>query len=185
MSHRLLVQPDDRSCGAAVAVACRMIADPAWASTLLDDPNRFTLEVLAAHRRLTGSRALGGSLQLPWPRALGTPPWALVNELRAGTGVPHQVRMVLPHRRASTLERVRRHLTGGAPVPLFLGNRHLPRHVVLLTGAPGAEQFEAYDPAVGGPVRFDAADFVAGQLRVAGWSTPWFTIEPTTRRTRA
>lgn len=181
MAHRLLVQPDDRSCGAAVAVVCRMLADPGWASGILSDPHRFTSEVLATHRRLTGPRTLSGRLQLPWPRALGTPPWALANELRAGTGVPHRVRVVWPLRRRHTLARVRRLLAAGAHVPLYLGNRRLPRHVVLLT----AEDLLAYDPAVGGPVQVDAEAFVAGTLQVAGWSTPWFTVEPTRPPNRA
>ncbi len=171
-----------------------MLADPAWADNLLEAPNtaeRFTLEVLATHRRLTGPRTLAGRLQVPWPRALGTPPWALANELRAGTGVPHRVRIVLPHRRRQTLERVRRQLAAGAHVPVYLGNRQLPRHVVLLTGLSAATPaLTAYDPAVGGPVQIDPEAFVEGRLDIAGWSTPWFTIEsarpePATRRTRA
>lgn len=194
MGHRLLVQPDDRSCGAAVAVVCRMLAQPAWADRLLANPNDFTVEVLATHRRLSGRHALAGQLQLPWPRALGTSPWGLANELSAGTGIPHRVRIVWPHRRRQAVVRVRRLLASGAHVPLYIGNSQLPRHVVLLTGTTAgtaarrsrdSEHLEGYDPSMGGPVQISTDAFVAGTLAVAGWSTPWFTIEPTTRRTPA
>ena len=41
---------------------------------------RFAADVLAMHRRATSATSRG-RLQVPWPRALGTPPWAVAREL--------------------------------------------------------------------------------------------------------
>jgi len=68
----------------------------------------------------------------------------------------------------------------GHAVPLFVGNRTLPRHVVLVVGGDGAT-LTAYDPASGRPVTITRAAFDRGALRVAGWSEPWFAVLPAGR----
>ena len=71
-----LVQPDQRSCGAAVLVVARMLADHGYGREVAAAESvtaRFREEVLATHRRVTAP-VEGGRLQVPWPRALGTPP---------------------------------------------------------------------------------------------------------------
>ena len=52
------------------------------------------------HRRLTSLSDTAGGWQVPWPRALGTPPWAVARELGLLTGVPYAVRSVRLGRRA-------------------------------------------------------------------------------------
>lgn len=157
-----LRQPDARSCGATSAVVARMQADPAYAAAIRP---RFAVEVLSTHRRLTRVR-LRGSWQLPWPRALGTPPWALARELGALTGVRHRTRLVR-WRRAP--------LAGVGPGALYVGDRWLPRHVVLML-----DDARGYDPATGRVVAL--ASGPARPLSFGRWRIAWFVVTPRSRR---
>ncbi|MCR6031339.1 hypothetical protein GGQ22_07755 [Nocardioides sp. zg-579] len=159
-----LRQPDPLSCGASVLVVARMLAEEEYAARAA---RAFPAEVLALHRRVTGPRSRDGRAQLPWPRAIGTPPWAVARELALVTGVPHRVRPA----RWSTLH------DAPGPVALYVGNRWLPRHVVLVL-AVDEERLRLYDPAVGGPVAVTRRAFEARRLRVAGWDRPWFAVVP-------
>jgi len=166
-----LRQPDPRSCGAAVLVAAQMLHDPAYAASMTAD--RFAGECLAMHRRTTGPVDVRGRTQLPWPRALGTPPWAVATQLQGTTGVPWRTVPMLTGR-ARTLERIRAATAIGHPVPLYVGSRWLPRHVVLVLDP----DLTTYEPASGRRVAVSADDAVAGTLSLAGWSTPWFAVLP-------
>ena len=154
-----LRQPDSRTCGAACLVVA---AGPPY------DVAGFAPTVLAAHRRLTRSR-LHGRWQVPWPRVIGTPPWAVARELTALTGVPHRVRLV----RWS----VPTVLPSGV---LFVGNRWLPRHVVLVLEAGTAGRPRCYDPTRGRVVDVDLARLDRHEERVGGWRYPWFSVVPRT-----
>jgi hypothetical protein len=83
-------QPDQRSCGPSCLVVARMLADPEYAGATRA---RFDEEVLATHRRVTGSHPAVGALQLPWPRVLGTPPWAAAREMGRITGRSYRWRL--------------------------------------------------------------------------------------------
>ncbi|MEV7430618.1 hypothetical protein AB0N29_13450 [Nocardioides sp. NPDC092400] len=159
-----LRQPDPLSCGASVLVVARMLAEEEYAARAAAS---FPAEVLALHRRVTGHRSRDGRAQLPWPRALGTPPWAVARELALVTGVRHRVRRA----RWSTLQEA----TGRSA--LYVGNRLLPRHVVLVL-AVEADRLRLYDPARGDVVVVRREAFAAGRLRVAGWDRPWFAVVP-------
>ena len=74
-----LKQPDQRSCGAASVVAARVVLTD-WR------PGDAAREILDEHRLLTSSRSPRDRFQVPWPRRLGTPPWAVANALRTLTG---------------------------------------------------------------------------------------------------
>ena len=150
MSPAGLRQPDQRTCGATCAVVA---VDLAAGRPPTGRGTSFDRDVLDAHRRLTRLR-LHGRLQLPWPRALGTPPWALARELSAATGRPHRVRLVRWSRRRSVPP-------AGA---LYVGTRWLPRHVLLVL-ADGS----CYNPATGRVLPLD-------DPRLTRWSTPWFTV---------
>lgn len=165
-----LVQPDQRTCGAAVLVVARMLHDAAYVESVAG----FEQETLALHRRITGAVDAGGRAQLPWPRALGTPPWAVARELSATTGTPYRPRLVLPWNRTASISAIRAATRAGDLVPIYVGNRWLPRHVVLVVD----EDLHAYDPAQGGQVGMDPARFVAGSLQLSGWSHPWFAVLP-------
>ena len=187
-----LRQPDARSCGAASLVMARAITDPAYADLLATGlhpmtghrlpgtmQERFAAEVLAMHRRTTSPVDVRGAAQLPWPQRYGTPPWAVARQLSGSTGTPWQARAITPWGRAGALKDIR---TAAAtwPVPVYIGNRWLPRHVVLVLDA----DLRVYEPSSGRVVTITGKDFLDCSLDLAGWSNPWFSVLPT-RRTRA
>ena len=166
---RGLRQPDQRSCGAASLVAARMLLDPAYAATVT--PDRFRDEVLALHPRVTGPTDARGALQLPWPRALGTPPWAVARQLSAiDADRAYAARLVLG--RDPAFDRLAR---AAAPSVLYVGNRWLPRHVVLVVGA-AETSLRVYEPSRGRLVDVTRDAFVGARLDLAGWDKPWFTV---------
>ena len=163
-------QPDRRSCGAAVLVMARMLAEPAyarWVGDGTDPAARFADEVLRTHRRTNRLRDARGRFQLPWPRALGTQPWALARELPGRHKVAH-VRS-----RSRAWQRIVR---ADQPVPVYVGNDRLPRHVVLVTGRDADDRVRVYEPSSGAMVRVDRQDFLDGTLGLAGWDRPWFVV---------
>lgn len=169
---RPAVQHDPTSCGAACLVVLRAAGDPAVARALDADPEAFR-DAMAAQRGDTARRALG---PLPWPRALGTPPWTAAREA-SFPGVRYTSRPLLRGSGdAATLRRAlaaaHRATAAGLPVPIYSGHRLLerlpaparslarrsgpvlPRHVVLALPADG--------PAPGSGVDRPARD-AAGQ----------------------
>lgn len=219
----LLVQPDRRSCGASVLVVARMLLDRGYAELLATGrhpatglalpgapgapgstgtpgtpgtlADRFRREVLGMHRRVTGPVDVRGRLQLPWPRALGTPPWAAARQLSA-TGRPrvgHAVVVAAARgARGAVFDRIVAAVGRGRPVPVYVGNRWAPRHVVLFLGSAGtagaagtagtADRLRCYDPARGLVVEVEREAFVRGRLGLAGWDRPWFAVLPLLRR---
>jgi hypothetical protein len=166
-----LRQPDQRSCGAATLVAARMLLEPAYAATV--SPDNFDDEVLATHRRVTRPIDARGALQLPWPRALGTPPWAVAHQLSADDAEhSYAARLVL--RRARAFDRL---AESPAPSVLYVGSRWLPRHVVLVVEA-SATSLRIYEPSRGRLVSVSRDDFLGGRLDLAGWRKAWFTVIP-------
>lgn len=160
-----LRQPDARSCGAASMVMARLLRDGRGSSA-----ETFREEVLSCHRRLTSVYDAGG-WHVPWPRALGTPPWAVKRELEAITGRRHVVRLARWSREAAYDQLL---VSGGA---LYVGSRLLPRHV-LLALADGASELRCYQPSRGTVVVLPRAEFVHHRLTRAGWPYPWLTVSP-------
>lgn len=157
---RPLVQPDQRSCGAACLVVARGLAEPAYGRDLRD-PGHWRTEVLRTHAEVTGVRDRGRP-GVPWPRALGTPPWAVARRLGAAG---RRWRTARPD-----LARVAAVVRAGRPVPLFVGSRLLPRHV-LLAVEDGPDGLRVYDPARG-TVRPLAAALATG------WPRLWCAVLP-------
>ena len=178
----LPAQPDQRSCGATVLVMARVLADPKYAARVAD-PEAFREEVLAVHGRATSPVDAAGRLQLPWPRLLGTPPWAVARHLAATTGTTYCVRPARWHRDVA-FDRIAGDVTAGHPVPVYVGNAWLPRHVVLAQGTVDGA-LRVYEPASGRLVDVTREAFAAGRLALAGWDRPWFMVVPRARRTRA
>lgn len=200
-----LVQPDARTCAPAALVTARLLTRPAYAAWLETgrhpttgrvDPRsasqRFVDEVAAMHRSTTARRDRHGEPQVPWPRALGTPPWAVAREMsaRGGSGVPgsrYRVAVVDPRRRAISWEWIVTAVAAGHPVPLYVGNRLAPAHVVLVTGLR-PDGVSVHDPATGRTVGVSRAAYVGGALpfgrpsrplHLAGAMTrPWCVVVP-------
>ena len=102
----------------------------------------FAERVFAMHRKLNKV----------WPIALGTTPWAVAHELGG---------KVRPYRTADVLAALPH------PVPIYLGNRWSPRHVVLALSSTDGEP-DVYDPARG----------VLAPVSTCSWKTRWFTVLP-------
>lgn len=168
-----LRQPDQRTCGPSCLVAARMLLDPVYAAAIT--PARFRDEALDLHGQVTTTFDARGALQLPWPRALGTPPWAVARHLSAlDDERTYKARLVL--RRARAFDRL---AAAAAPPPsvLYVGSRWLPRHVVLVLGS-SETSLRVYEPSRGRIVQVSRDEFVGARLGLAGWRMPWFTVTP-------
>ncbi len=161
-----LRQPDARSCGAASVLGARALLS-SWRP---EDP---AVEIAVEHELLTSSRSPRDRFQMPWPRALGTPPWAVANALRALTGDHLATVFVRP--RAAIGYEVLREQVRRRPVGVYLGSPWLPRHVVLAVDEmPGGVQ--VFDPARGRLVPVRAEQWTEHRVGVAGWSHFWFVV---------
>ena len=175
-----LAQPDRRSCGAAALVMARRGTEPAYAARVADQAT-FRAEVLRLHRRVTSLADSAGRRQVPWLRVVGTPPWAVARELGLLTGTPYAVRVT---RRGADAWRHVARASEQRPVAVYVGDRWLPRHVVLVVGRDG-DAVSTYEPAAGVVAPTSRARWVDGPLRLAGWQRPWFVVVPRLRRPRA
>lgn len=172
MSLRLH-QPDGRSCGAASLVMARRLVHARYAG-LVTDQATFAHEAATLHRRLTSLADTAGGWQVPWPRTIGTPPWAVARELSLLTGAPYAVHAV--RRRRQVWARLET-MGPARPAAVFVGDRWLPRHIVLVTGVAGAGT-TTYEPASGLVVAVSRDRWERGDLALAGWDRPWLAVSP-------
>lgn len=180
---RQFQQPDQRSCGAAVAVLDEALRNDGYARRLLaSGADGFAEEVAAMHRRITSAVDVSGSMQLPWPRLLGTAPWALARQV----GRQSQSRQVMSARinRGRAWAAMVDSLRSGQPVPVYVGTVWLPRHVCLAL-AEAEDTIRLYEPASGRLAFATREQWVTGRLALAGWRVPWFVLIPRARRTPA
>jgi hypothetical protein len=168
-----LVQPDQRSCGAACLVAAQGLRDAGYRAKVSDAAS-FRAEVLTMHARVTSSVDVAGRVQPPWPRALGTPPWAVANQLAGTSGTSHRSVPVRWRDGDAAYEGL-----VGLPQPaaLYVGNEWLPRHVVLVLEGTDT-RLRVYEPASGRVVSVDRDRFVDHDLALGGWDTRWFSVVP-------
>ncbi|WP_343989163.1 hypothetical protein [Terrabacter terrae] len=192
------MQQTATTCGSASLTVARMLADPAFAQWVRDGiprqasdgearDRRTAAERFAAYEQVVMSRTnalvgAGRHLQLPWPRALGTPPWGAQGELEHGAAEPgvdyhvtwfrHRGRQGLERAYAALRERVR----AGRPALLYVGNAWAPRHVVLVLPPTGERSFDVYEPSAGAVVDLPEPAFVERRLGVAGWDLPWAAV---------
>lgn len=187
-----LVQPDETTCGSCVLVVARLLTHPAYADFLVAGTeaaageqgtgiqDRFAREALATHRVTSRFTSSDGRFQVPWPRALGTSPWALAREMSLRCGGRHRAQPILPGQRSRVFERLASQARAGHASPLYVGNRWSPRHVVLVLPATElpSNSVLVYDPASGRRYPIEAGEFSRGTLDVAGWHLPWAAVLP-------
>ena len=177
-----------------------MLGSPEFAAWIVDgiDPqggpadSRGQSERFAEHERTVMSRTNGlhaadGSLNLPWPHAVGTPPWGAEKELEHGAasqGAAYAMR-VLGFGSGTALHEAHNELVGqvreGLPALLYIGNRWMPRHVTLVLPGDrtaGDGLLDVYDPATGAVTSLDPDRFATRKLAIAGWNVPWITVHP-------
>lgn len=193
------------TCGSACLTVARMLVDPVFASWVhTGDPHlpgspegdteaeRFAAYERVVMRRTNGILAGPHLLDVPWPRALGTPPWGAKRELEYGASTSGTRYDVAAVRQLSDggLRAAFEHLVDvvaqGEPGLLYVGSAHLPRHVVLVLPGDGDRVLDVYDPGTGrvGHLRRDTV--VERRLDLSGWQVPWFIVQPTGhRRVRA
>lgn len=180
------MQATSTTCGSATLVVARMILDPGVAAEVLVEgrvAERFAQHEQTMKRRTNGLFGPTGRPRLPWPRALGTPPWgaaAQMTELARADGTRFLVRPVdsdsAPDRLAA-FDALTMSVAAGHPAVLYVGDDLTPRHVALAT-AGGTEGLRLYDPAVGRLVTVRRDAFEAGRVNIAGWQRVWAVVVP-------
>lgn len=140
---------------------------------------RFAAVHRVVHRRATRHAVAG----LPWPEALGTPPWALARSARyLGVLFTHAVLDDSdPAALDAALARVGAAVEAGIPVPLLTGGdtsrgwrTAVPRHVVLAV-AEREGGLDLWEPGRGAVVHADAVALRAGAAHPAFGSWPHLT----------
>lgn len=173
------VQPDATTCGSCCLVVAHLHHSPAYAAAVLgaaDPQARLREEALDVHDATSGLR-LAGETQVPWPRALGTAPWAAARHLRRVSGRPGTSYAWV--RRGDDLwEQISAAVDAGHPVPLYVGSRTMPRHVVLVT-AVDDHHLTAYQPGRGGLVQVTRGQLTRDELGALGWPVAWGAVVPT------
>ena len=194
-------QQSPTTCGSASLTVARMLTDPPFARWIGSGLGREAsedagpppaLEVtaserFAAYEQVVVSRTnalFGGAarVQLPWPRALGTPPWGARNELELGIGAPGARYAVRPLRVGSrgilerTFDDLCSRVAVGRLALLYVGSHWLPRHVVLVLPATGESELDVYEPSAGQVVGLRRESFVTRSLALGGWDVPWAAV---------
>lgn len=204
-------QQDGTTCGSAALTLLAALGDPAleqWLATgrlrgvtvppelaaapssalgrLADAP--AAVRFGAVHRvlkRRTGAGTLAG---LPWPQALGTPPWGAARVARyPGVRWTHRPLDDTDRRGlAAELDVVAAWVSAGVPVVLYSGGdtaqglaAAVPRHVVLAVGAHRADRadragstLDVFEPSRGAVLRVTVAELLAGDRArpaLGGW----------------
>jgi hypothetical protein len=187
-----LRQRSSTTCGSASLLVARAMADPVFARWLLlgvDDDTGTPSDEPVADRFATAEQTVKHStnallgptgLQVPWPPALGTPPWGAAHEMTRITGLRHRARYVgpdSPTARAAGYDAVAGTVAAGRTAPMFVGDGAVPRHVVLALGHDD-DALRLYEPASGDVVTLARDQYVKGGFVVAGWTVPWAVVVP-------
>ncbi len=192
------VQQSSVTCGSASLTVARMLVSPEFGQWIVDgidpeggptdsrsEPERFAEHEREVMNRTNGIRAAGGKLNVPWPRALGTPPWGAEKELEHGAarpGAAYAMRLVRLGSRDALRDvhrDLRRLVREGLPALLYIGNAWVPRHVTLvLPGDSASGGLDVYDPATGTVTELAPERFASRALAIAGWNVPWITVQP-------
>ncbi|MTB71243.1 hypothetical protein ACF3NS_14590 [Arsenicicoccus cauae] len=173
-------QSTPTTCGSICLVVARMLTDTAYAERVRR--RGLAAEELTVRNRTNRLLATPTSWQVPWPRALGTPPWGAARELARLLGVGRRgvrwrvIRWAGRSARAELLRRWESSLASDGPVLLYVGSRWLPRHVTMLVPAADGVGVDVFEPSAGEVLELDLSAFVAGRLSLAGWSRPWLVV---------
>ena len=204
-------QTDTTTCGSAVLAMLAAAGDPLLSLWLVTgelcaghvppevgdpDPGAgASARFGAVQRAVKHDSARGGLMGLPWPSALGTPPWGAARVARF-PGVSYRSLLLDDSRPAEltgVLARACRALDRGVPVPLYVGGglatgvgTAVPRHVVLLTERHGVT-VTVFEPSAGRVHELPVQDLVrpdGPRDALGGWSHACWAVLPVRIRLR-
>ena len=157
-----LRQRDGVTCGPSVAVMAGALLDPGQRARLQGEGAQqwFAAEQGRVHR----------SVNVVWPRALGTTPAGMARAL-SGYGTRYRWRPA-----ARALTQVCAAVAEGWPVAMLIGAA-IPRHWVLLTELTGPS-LRCYEPSSGRSVEIAVGDIAAGRLQNLGFPKPFAFVLP-------
>ncbi|MGV0992239.1 MAG: hypothetical protein ACOYB7_08280 [Mycobacterium sp.] len=159
-----LRQRDGVTCGPSVAV---------MAGALLNDDYGAPLKADAAQQWFDAEQGrVHRSVNVVWPRALGTTPAGMARALSAH-GRPYRWRPAAPR---DELTDVCAAVEAGWPVAMLIGSA-LPRHWVLLTELDGTT-VRCYEPGCGHLVDVTVPDIQQSRLRPLGFPRPYAFVLP-------
>ncbi|QKE86147.1 hypothetical protein HL663_16315 [Arthrobacter sp. NEB 688] len=146
---------------------------------------RFAAYERVVMRRTNGALSGGRRPNLPWPRALGTPPWGALRELEFGAsriGTRYTLDLLRgadEYRLVERFDTLVEVVAEGEPALLYIGSALLPRHVVLVLPGDGDRMLDVYDPGTGRVGHLRRDDVVQHRVRLSGWDVPWVAVRPT------
>ena len=157
-----LRERDGVTCGPSVAVMAGALLDPGQRARLQSEGAQqwFAAEQGRVHR----------SVNVVWPRALGTTPAGMARALSAH-GTRYRWRPA-----AGALTEARCALDDGWPVAMLIGAA-IPRHWVLLTESSGST-LRCYEPSAGRLIEVAADDIRSAQLKNLGFPRPFAFVLP-------
>lgn len=176
-----LQQTTPTTCGSMSLLAAHRLLHPEAAHPGESDVARWT----------RGGFRAGTGWIWPWPRFFGTSPWSTARAMERITSVPYRVHRVdagSEQARRAVVPLIRAALDGGLPVPAYVGNDSLPRHVVLIMsverdaaspaddGAP--ETFTIFEPSAGVVQRLTTESLARGEFALGGWRRLWAVVLP-------
>ena len=157
-----LRQRDGVTCGPSVAVMAGALLDPGQRAKLRGEGAQqwFAAEQGRVHR----------SVNVMWPRALGTTPAGMARAL-SGYGTRYRWRPA-----ARALTQACAAVGDGWPVAMLIGAA-IPRHWVLLTELSGPS-LRCYQPSSGQSVEIVIDDIRAARLESLGFPKPFAFVLP-------
>ena len=159
-----LRQRDGVTCGPSVAV---------MAGALLNDEYGAPLRQAKAQQWFAAEQGrVHRSVNVLWPRALGTTPAGMARALSAH-GRRYRWRAAVVR---DALDDVCAAVAAGWPVAMLIGNA-LPRHWVLLTEADGSA-LRCYEPGSGQLVEVSVRDIRCSRLRPLGFPRAYAFVLP-------
>lgn len=171
-------QQSDTTCGPNALAMFRVLTDEGVLARALACRDAGAWGGLEHRLQRTMNRGRG---TLPWPVRWGTLPWSLAHHLALLTEGRRWVVLRARPLSAAHVEGVLavagRWCRAGLPVPLYVGNDRLPRHVVLLL-ALDDDTVTVYDPALGAVRSLATGQVARGTAPVAGWRRVWCVLVP-------
>lgn len=178
-------QSDQRTCGIAALAAFLARNDVQQQTNFIRYCSASAGDIARIQADL---HKVASRVGLPWPRALGTSPWALATLVTRATG--RRYRIVAWN--AGGASAAIRAWEAGQDVLIYTGERAVPRHVVMLLGRGSAlagpatsDKATIFEPGNGTLIQISPAELApttwtgrAGKPHWGWWTRPLLAIVP-------